>query len=229
MATTWALLPVKTPERAKTRLASVLRPQECAELSRAMLLDVLAAMQSSSRITHVAVLTSDPEVAALAEQLGLAVIPDEADQSLCESMNSAARYIAAQGAATLLIIPGDIPTVTADDIDQLIERHCEAHESGLSVCPAIRDGGTNALVCSPPDALPFQFGNDSARRHIDLAHERGLGAERTPMQPFFRDIDTPEDLVWLSDQHNGTHTVSYLRESGIFARLGPGLTKRAAG
>jgi 2-phospho-L-lactate guanylyltransferase len=225
----WALLPVKTPERAKTRLASVLHPKECAELSRAMLLDVLAAMQASSHITHIGVLTSDPEVAALIEQLGHTVIPDEDDISLCEGLNKAASYIAAQGAAAILIIPGDIPTVTAADIEQLIKRHCEAHASGLSICPAIRDGGTNALMCSPPDALPFQFGNDSARRHIELAHARGLSAERIPTQAFFRDIDTPEDLVWLSDQETGANTMNYLRESGIFARLGPGLTARAAG
>jgi len=91
----------------------------------------------------------------------------------------------------------------------------------LSICPAIRDGGTNALVCSPPDAMPFQFGSDSARKHLEEAAVRGMPNARLRMHAFFRDIDTPDDLVWLAGQKNGINTVRFLQQSGIAARLGP--------
>ncbi len=55
MSHTWALIPVKSPEHSKTRLASVLQPQECANLSRAMFMDVLAAMQVTEEIERGAV------------------------------------------------------------------------------------------------------------------------------------------------------------------------------
>jgi 2-phospho-L-lactate guanylyltransferase len=224
MTDIWALVPVKSPEQSKTRLASVLQPQECAMLSRAMFMDVLAALDATKGITHIAVLTSDKEVAALADQLGHEVIQDNSGGQLCDGLNEAARYIVDQGAAAMLIIPGDIPTVTPQDIEELLK----AHQPGLSLCPAIRDGGTNALVCSPPNAIPFQFGDDSARRHIETAEERGLNAARLPMHAFFRDIDIPDDLIWLSRQGAGGNTVRFLRQSGIFARLGPGLAGASA-
>jgi 2-phospho-L-lactate guanylyltransferase len=224
MNETWALVPVKSPERSKTRLSSVLQPQECAMLSRAMFMDVLAALDAADGITHVAVLTSDTEVTALASQLGHEVIPDKPDSQLCDSLNNAAQHIADMGAHSMLVIPGDIPTVLSVDIEQLLK----SHAGGLSLCPAIRDGGTNAIICSPPNAMPFQFGEDSARRHIEMAEQCGLNIERLPMQAFFRDIDTPDDLVWLSRQTSGGNTVRFLRQSGIFARLGPGLAGASA-
>jgi 2-phospho-L-lactate guanylyltransferase len=221
---TWALLPVKRPEHSKTRLLSVLQPQECATLSRAMLMDVLTAIAASTTISHTAVLTNDDEVATLAEQLGHKVFRDQSDDELCTGLNLAAQEIASAGADTLLVLPGDIPTITPAAIDQLLEKHC----GGLTLCPAIRDGGTNAVICSPPDAIPFQFGPNSAQRHLDAAEQAGLEALRLPLQAFFRDIDIPEDLIWLSTQSADSNTLRFLRQSGIFARLGPGQTGASA-
>jgi 2-phospho-L-lactate guanylyltransferase len=218
MSDAWALLPVKALQLAKTRLTSVLQPQECASLSRAMFLDVLAALEEAKHIDRIAVLTNDKDIAALATRLGHLVIADPSDSALCDSLNSAAQQIAALGAKTLLVIPADVPTISAHDIDELLERHT----GGLSICPAIRDGGTNALVCSPPDALAFQFGPDSARRHIDEAARHNMPHARIPMHAYFRDIDTPDDLAWLASQPAAQNTLRFLREAGICARLGPG-------
>ncbi len=228
MSGTWALVPVKTPEHSKTRLASVLQPQECASLSRAMFLDVLNALGAAAGITHIAVLTNDDEVAEIAAQLGHEVIRDQHGGELSKGLNAAARYIADQGADVMLVIPGDIPTISPQDIEQLLQRHLELETGSLSLCPAIRDGGTNALVCSPPDALPFQFGDDSAQRHLDVAEQQGLHTMRLPMQAFFRDIDIPDDLVWLTHQESDSNTLRFLRQSGIFARLSPGLAEASA-
>ena len=72
-------------------------------LSRAMFMDVLAALDATKGITHIAVLTSDKEVAALADQLGHEVIQDNSDGQLCDGLNEAARHIADQGAAAMLM------------------------------------------------------------------------------------------------------------------------------
>jgi 2-phospho-L-lactate guanylyltransferase len=228
MSGIWALVPVKTPEHSKTRLASVLQPQECASLSRAMFMDVLNALGAAAGIAHIAVLTDDDEVAKLTKQLGYEVIRDQYGGKLCEGLNAAAKHIADQGADAMLVIPGDIPTISSQDIEQLLKHHLELKKGSLSLCPAIRDGGTNALVCSPPDAMPFQYGVDSARRHLDIAEQHGLHTKRLPMQAFFRDIDIPDDLVWLSHQDCDSNTMRFLRQSGIFARLSPGLAEASA-
>ncbi|HJP04236.1 MAG: 2-phospho-L-lactate guanylyltransferase [Gammaproteobacteria bacterium] len=215
MSDVWALVPVKAPEQSKSRLLSVLQPDECAMLSRSMLMDVLGALGDSRSISRICVLTDDAEVAGLVSQLGHYVIADDAAGDLCESLDNAVRFICAEGASSVFVMPGDIPTVTSADIDALLEKH----SGGLSLCPAIRDGGTNAIVCTPPDALPFQYGEDSARRHLELAAQLGITAERLAIPAFFRDIDLPEDLAWLLTQESGSNTIRFLHRSGIAARL----------
>lgn len=224
MKDVWALIPVKSLERSKSRLNTVLDPQECAMLSRAMFMDVLDALNDANGISNVAVLTNDDDVAGLAAQLGHTVIEDHSEGELCDGLNAAAKHLAELGADAVLILPGDLPTVTATDIEELLKKH----EGGLSLCPAIRDGGTNALLCSPPDALPFQFGEDSARKHLELAETSGIKSNRIPMHAFFRDIDTPEDLSWLARQGARGNTSRFLQRTGIAARLKPGLTGASA-
>jgi 2-phospho-L-lactate guanylyltransferase len=218
MSHAWALIPVKTLEHSKTRLNPVLEQNECASLSRAMFLDVLDAMNEAAGIDHIAVLTDDPVVTELAEQLGHVVIPDESAGQLSVGLNAAASKLASMGAELIVVTPGDLPTLLPEDIEQLLARH----KGGLSVCPAIRDGGTNALVCSPPDAMRFQFGDDSARKHLEQAASQGMQGERLSLVAFFRDIDTPDDLAWLAQQGKDNHTSRFLQQSGIAARLGPG-------
>jgi 2-phospho-L-lactate guanylyltransferase len=169
------------------------------------------------------VLTDATDVADLATQLGHQVIHDNTG-NLCSSLDDAVRVISEQGARTVFVMPGDIPTVTAGDVDALMEKHC----GGLSLCPAIRDGGTNAIVCTPPDALPFQFGENSAHRHLELARQMGLAVERLLIPAFFRDIDLPDDLVWLMTRDTGSNTIRFLRQSGITARLNMSLLGASA-
>ncbi len=220
MTGTWALVPVKSPSRSKSRLLPVLSNKECARLCLAMLQDVLQSLQGATHIDGIAIVTNDAEVAAIATAGGHEVIADNADD-LCSALDEAARQLAARGVNQVLIIPADVPTVMATDIDKLIERHT----GGLSISPAIRDGGTNALICSPPDAVKFCYGKDSARKHLQRAKKSGTDSNRLAAPAFFRDIDLPEDLLWLHNQPQGEHTLAYLHESGIGARLQPALGK----
>lgn len=224
MKEAWALIPVKSLNRSKSRLNTVLDQQECAMLSRAMFMDVLDALNDANGISNIAVLTNDAEVAGLANQLGHFVIEDKSEGELCAGLDAAARQLSELGATAMLLLPGDLPTLTPQDIENLLAKH----EGGLSLCPAIRDGGTNALICSPPDALPFQFGEDSARKHLELAESSGIKSNRIPMHAFFRDIDTPEDLSWLARQGVGSNTSRFLQHTGIAARLRPGLSGASA-
>lgn len=216
MSSVWALVPAKSPLRSKTRLNAIMQRDECASLSQAMLRDVLAALGAAKSVDAIAVLTDDDAVAAAAAAAGHTVVRDAAND-LCATLDKAAAQLAKFGATTVLVMPADMPTITAADIDALVERHT----GGLSLCPAIRDGGTNALLCSPPAAVPFCFGHNSAQKHLESAAARDVPHARLALPAFFRDIDLPNDLVWLTGQPAGTHTLAFLRQSGISARLGP--------
>jgi len=216
---TCALVPVKPPARSKSRLVPVLEQDECASLSLAMLSDVIDALAGAASVDEVVVITADEDVASMVRQAGHRVIED-VSTDLCGALDAAARQLAENGVETLLIVPADIPTITSTDVDNLINKH----QGGLSISPAIRDGGTNALVCSPPDAVAFCYGKDSARKHLQRAERAGIVSSRLPVPAFFRDVDLPDDLVWLNSQQCAPHTLDFLRESGINARLKPGVS-----
>jgi 2-phospho-L-lactate guanylyltransferase len=220
----WALVPVKPPDASKTRLAPTLNPQERAELAARMTHDVLSALQSAPALAGIAVLAADEHGAALARGFPCRLLKDSRPGDLCASLGAAAAQLAADGAGTVVIVPADLPTLTGADVGALLA----AHEGGVSVAPAARDGGTNALVLTPPRAIECLFGPDSARRHLDAARRAGLTASRLELPGFARDIDTVDDVLWLCARPEGGSAHEYLDRAAICARLGSQVRHRIA-
>jgi len=213
--TTWALVPVKEFSLAKSRLGQVLSPAECATLANNMARDVLVALTHARRVHHIALMGEAPMIDPLAAEFNCDTIAEDHSRDLNGKLSAAANIIKTKGADSLLILPGDLPTLKARAIDKLLERH----ETGLSLCPATRDGGTNALVLTPPTAIKFRFGEQSAAAHRQAAITANLPYQQIDLDAFGRDIDVPDDLIWLCGQNAVGHTGRYLDSSGIRQRL----------
>jgi len=214
-ATTWALVPIKDFARAKSRLRPLLTAEQCAELAVCMAADVLRALRGCTRIGRVICLGEAPGVRTFANQQGCEFIAEHPGAGLRANLDLAARQLQENGAQTLLIVPGDLPTIEAADIDACIDKH----RGGLTICPAERDGGTNALIVSPPTGIGFQFGEQSCAKHIHAAEAAGL-EHRVEDAPAFRyDIDGPADLAWLCDASVQGRTGRYLERSGLKEKI----------
>ena len=81
----WALVPVKALEGANYRLKKCLGADR-EGFTVAMLKDVLAALGESKQVSHIAVVTGDPRVAAIAKQGGLVVIEEVESKGLNEAL-----------------------------------------------------------------------------------------------------------------------------------------------
>lgn len=215
MTNTWALVPVKTLAGAKSRLAPALTPAERGELASCMASDVLRALRACPAIAGIVLLARDDEAGELAREFDCRVVTDDPQLALAANLQEAAAVLAREGVRTLLILPTDLPTLTAADVGALLA----AHAAGVTVVPAERDGGTNALVLTPPDAAPCLFGPDSARRHLDAARRRGLTASRLELPAFARDIDTVDDVLWLCSQADGGTARDYLVRAALCPRI----------
>ena len=214
----WAILPIKTTALAKTRLASLLSDDECAKLALAMMLDVIDSLKASHRIAQVAVVTADAEVATIAREQGCLIML-ETTNGLNENLMVVAQELQNKMIDGILIVPGDLPMLSPTTIDDLIK----SHGTGISLCAAEKDGGTNALLCTPPAAIHFHYGKDSARLHLAEAKNNGVKCQQQFLSDFQTDIDEPDDLRWLVNQSlkakAGVHTSQYLAGSGIAERL----------
>lgn len=186
-----AVVPVKALGQAKGRLAQALTPEERRALVLAMLGDVLGALRAV--LSVYAVISSDLGVLAYAAAYGALPLLDRA-ADLNGALAQAAAQQAASGASGLLILPADVPLVTPEDLGRLLRAAARAR---VLVGPS-RDGGTNALLVRPPQALPFQFGADSTALHLGAARRLGLSAATVRLPGLALDVDRPDDLLLLA-------------------------------
>ena len=207
---TVALIPVKDFADAKRRLAGVLTQDERSALAEAMLRDVVMAATGAAEIDRV-VLLGGADARRLAGEEHARWLDDGGARGLNAALTAAVGALTADGIERVFVLPGDLPTVQTADLDTLLA----CHRGGLTLNPATRDGGTNALVISPPDKLPFCFGPDSARRHLAAALEAGMPAQTVSLPAFTHDVDDPEDLDWLTSQNAGINTARWLQSTDL--------------
>jgi 2-phospho-L-lactate guanylyltransferase len=143
------------------------------------------------------VVSQDADLLEQARTMGAASLLQESDglnEGLAETRDSACAE-----ATALLVLPADLPAVSAEAIDRLAEAAGEAASRApdhpVVVLVSDRHGtGTNALLIAPPDAIPFRFGEGSRAAHA--AEAAAAGATYLELGgPLSFDVDTPEDLL----------------------------------
>jgi 2-phospho-L-lactate guanylyltransferase len=165
----------------KTRLHASRRARR--ELSLAMLGDVLAA---AGAIGTVRVVTSDPEGAELASELGASVLDDPGGGQ----GPAVAAALEGLEPGAILIVNADVPWVLPDDLRALL---AATPAGGIALVEAL-DGTTNALSIPAPGVFAPLYGRDSAARFQARARELGLEPVSAAIPNLADDVDTVEDL-----------------------------------
>ncbi|HJU18609.1 MAG TPA: 2-phospho-L-lactate guanylyltransferase [Stellaceae bacterium] len=189
----WAVVPVKELGRAKERLSPLLTPALRQELMLAMLEDVFAALAATPQLAGLVVVTIDPQAAGLAGRYGARLLETGARDGHTGAVAAAARLLEAEGRAGLLTLPGDVPLVTSAEIADLIAAHRPA--PAFTIAPSHDERGSNAVICSPPLAVPLRFGMDSFFPHLRAAEACGIRPTVRRLPGLALDIDTPQDLA----------------------------------
>ncbi|MGH7066028.1 MAG: 2-phospho-L-lactate guanylyltransferase [Stellaceae bacterium] len=209
----WAVVPVKERDRAKERLAPALPPPLRQALAAAMLEDVLTALAAAPGLAGLILVTVDPAAHILARHYGARVVETGAREGHSGAVAAAAQLLAAEGAAGMLTLPGDIPLVTADEIEALLAAHRPA--PSFTIAPSHDEQGSNAVLLSPPDAVPLRFGPDSFFPHLRAAAARSIRPNVLHLPGIGLDIDTPEDLLAFARRPSATRTRALLTENAM--------------
>ncbi len=218
----WAIVPIKTLEAAKRRLADVLSPEERRALMLAMARDVLTALARSQALSGVLIVSRTPEADALAQAFGTERFTESPDADLSEALTQAADYAAQRlQARGVMIVPADVPLIRPEEIDEILARH-----QHVTIMPDDEHVGTNGLICTPPNCIPLRFDGRSFKPHVDAAYAAGLAPRIVPSSCFALDVDTPADLQALLAGGPDTQTATFLKRSGIARRLGGGGGRR---
>ena len=205
------LIPVKAFKNAKSRLAEVLSPQQRARFSYLMLEDVLQTLSTSNDIENVTIISSDSSVEVLADKYHADLILTSIDSGYSEDLTQGLSELKMSEDDRIAIVPADVPQLTHEDINELNN----LSKSELVLCPATTDGGTNALLFTPPLPIPLLFGLDSLRRFVDMADHHKVPINVKKIASLERDIDRPSDLVWFLSHSSGGLAWAFIRELGI--------------
>ena len=216
----WAVLPVKELDGAKQRLSPVLSPAQRRALAEVMLGEVLTALAATRGLSGLLVVTLDPWATRQARRIGARIVTDGAREGHTGSVTAALRLLARERRGGMIAIPGDIPAATAAEFEAVLAAHGEA--PAFTIAAAHDEMGSNAVVCSPPDAVPLRFGDNSFFPHLEAARRRGIAPRVLHLPGIGMDIDHPADLAAFArlPQAFGTRTRAWLEENGVLAALG---------
>ena len=216
-----AVLPVKDFGHAKQRLAGFLSAVERRLLAEAMAEDVLETLSQVSELSEIIVVTRDERAFELAARHGARVLAEPSNDGQSAAVERAAAALGRAGVESLLQVPGDVPGASADEIAAVLTAHGGASDGApaVTLVPSYDRRGTNCVLCSPPDALPFAFGHDSFGPHCEAARAQGIAPRIIALPGLGLDIDTPDDLRAFMARPAAGRTLDYLRESGIAERL----------
>ena len=194
---TAAIIPVGTLEGAKTRLAGTLDAEERHDLVEGLLARTVEVALAVDLLDDVLVISPDPEVLTRAAAIGARTLRQRTS-GLNAGLTEARADVVAGGAEAILVLPIDLPFVTAEAVVALLQPlTVDSTTPAHVVLVTDRHGtGTNALGLRPPEIIDFAFGPGSRARHRAAAE--AAGAAYTEVGGALTvDLDTPEDLVFV--------------------------------
>ena len=199
-----AIIPVASMEGAKTRLGETLDAEERQDLVSGLLSRTLGAAIDTASLDDVLVLSPDRDVLAIAAEAGARTLRQRTN-GLNAGVREAREDVVAGGAEAILVVPIDLPFVTAAALDAVVAALVDGDGPTVLVVPDRHGSGTNILGLRPPGIIDVSFGIGSREAHRTAA----VAADATFVEsdgPLTVDLDTPDDLVFIeSFEADGLH------------------------
>ncbi|WP_053736985.1 2-phospho-L-lactate guanylyltransferase [Nocardia sp. NRRL S-836] len=195
------VVPVKTLDRAKTRLSSATGgdPVSHAALALALALDTVSAALSTPGVRRVVTITSDPAVAAEMAALGVESLAEPAEPGLNEALLHGAATLRSERIGAL---QADLPALRPDELQAALV----AARGRRAFVPDRQGTGTTLLLAAPGGELDPHFGVGSAGLHARSGAHALIG----PWPSLRCDVDTEEDLRLAQAIGLGRHTATAL-------------------
>lgn len=189
---TGIVIPIRAFTDGMARLASLLSPNQRADLGRDLAGRVIDAGSNFASV----VVTSAPEVIKWCESQDISWIDDPG--SLNASAAAGREWCISQGLERVIIAHADLPGATKDAFEQVARftaRH--EHPNLCAIVACHRNDGT-PVINIPVDAeFHFAYGPGSFELHLKEARKSGLQIKVLSIPELSYDIDLPEDLSAL--------------------------------
>jgi 2-phospho-L-lactate guanylyltransferase len=206
----FALVPVKKFESSKSRLSAVLKVDERKKLSELLLMNTVSVLTKSSAISEIVIVSSDEVAMEIARRNDAKFLRESKDHGVNAAIARADDYSSEGGAEATLVIPQDLPLLTAADVSTIC-RKAESPERCLVICPSVRYDGSNALLRKPSRLLKTYYDEDSFNAHVRAATKVGIPIKVFLSKRIMVDLDTTEDIKILMKQRITNLPLDYLK------------------
>jgi|ECHnycMinimDraft_1075156.scaffolds.fasta_scaffold00068_22 2-phospho-L-lactate guanylyltransferase len=199
-----ALIPLKELEKSKSRLSNILNEKERIEFTLCMLKDVIKALVNSSKIDDIYIISQEKEL-KLSDERKFKLIFDSA--SLNEALERHIKDLQQYDAK--IIIPCDIPLVSEEDVEKVIEL---LNEYDVVISPSC-DSGTNLLAIKNELKFKLEFGEGrrSFIMHLKNALEANLKVYVYSSERIALDVDDDPRLKYLITLNIDKYSTQYIR------------------
>ncbi|MBT6098879.1 MAG: 2-phospho-L-lactate guanylyltransferase [Marinovum sp.] len=197
------VVPMKDPSQSKTRLKFDMSEHDRRHLAQKLFcrtMDVICDVrqQLPNREIDLVVVTASSKIKRTAKNYGVNVINETSTGSLRDALGQAIVWAEARKYGSILILPADLADPSSDEISELISL-AKPSETEVIISPS-SDYGTNALLISPPSAIPLLYGDRSFFKHYRKAVRAGFKVIVAPLPSLKHDIDRAEDLKVLKQK-----------------------------
>jgi 2-phospho-L-lactate guanylyltransferase len=199
------IIPMKPLSDSKSRLSRKFSKEDREDLSLGLLRRVIGVVNAAS-VGAFWVVGGDTRVRNATRNAG-GIWLEEMGRNLNDTLGKAFDRAAERGNSAMYLA-SDLPFIKPIDVHSVLQ--ASRQQNNISLAPARRDGGTNAILV--PHGIPFrpELGGKSFIRHLSQAASIGISVAICYSPGLGFDLDTPDDLE--SYEH---------MEPGLLERLVP--------
>lgn len=195
-----AVIPMKSLHSAKSRLSNILTAQQRKNLAMYLLNATIKELKKSNFISEIIIVSNDKAVKNYSCLNNLKFIKDS-EEGVNKAVILADNYCIDNGINANIVIPHDLPFISAKEIDKICTMSNKYHKC-IIICPSKRFDGTNILFRKPPDVIKTHYDDNSYMNHLKEAYKFKIPIESLDIVKLRFDLDTKEDLLELFPLEN---------------------------
>jgi 2-phospho-L-lactate guanylyltransferase len=193
---TYAIIPVKSFSKAKTRLniPQIKRELLCKE----MLKEVLRTLSKCKSIDDIVIVSKDDAVIKLSKPFNAIQIFDD-ELGVNQAVHLADQHLSGLECNCSVIFPQDIPIMESSDVDSLLG--FLKSKNSVILVPSRQFNGTNALVRYYASFMKTQYDKGSYSHQINAAKSVTQKVSLALIRRVMLDIDDELDLAFMLKQN----------------------------
>jgi 2-phospho-L-lactate guanylyltransferase len=182
-----AVIPMKSLYSAKSRLSNILTAKQRKNLAMYLLDATIKELKKSNFISEIVIVSSDEAVKHYSCLNRIKFIKDS-EEGVNKAVLLADKYCIDNGINANIVIPQDLPFISAKEIDKICTISNKYHKC-IIICPSKRFDGTH-------------YDDNSYINHLKEASKFKIPIESLDIVKLRFDLDTKDDLLELFPRQN---------------------------